>query len=75
MMSERRIRNFVVVRSPITQLGSSNEARWIRFPGCVDKEGNPVSVTISDPRVAFEMALSLLGFHSMVTEKDPKNGG
>lgn len=73
-MVVRRIRKFVVVKKPLCQRGSSNEARWIRFPGCIDSEGNPVSVTIADADVAFELALRLLGYHAMVKSDGGDNG-
>lgn len=73
-MANFRIRTFVVVKKPRVQLGSSNEARWIRFPDCIDSKGNPVSVTVADPTIAFEMALRLLGYHAMVTDEARNNG-
>lgn len=73
-MVVRRTRKFVVVTKPLSQLGSSNEARWIRFPGCIDSEGNPVSVTVADADIAFELALRLLGYHAMVKDEGSPNG-
>lgn len=74
-MVVRRIRKFVVVKKPLSQLGASNESRWIRFPGCIDAEGNPVSVTVTDADIAFELALRLLGYHAVVKGGGDKNGG